>query len=56
MEAVVEEAKLKNDSRQLDGLLPALKRLDTLLKRAVTAAQTAFGPEAAVECGTYRGR
>jgi AAA+ superfamily predicted ATPase len=31
----------------LDGLLPALRRLDALLERAVAAARTAYGPDAA---------
>jgi AAA+ superfamily predicted ATPase len=37
----------------LGGLLPALRRLDSLLERAVAAAQTAYGPEAAAD--PYRG-
>ncbi len=37
----------------LDNLLPALRRLDALIERAVAAAQAAYGPEA--EADHYRG-
>ena len=46
-EAILEETDLKTDRPYLDGLLPALGRLDGLLERAVAVAQTAYGPEAA---------
>jgi len=38
---------------EFDGLLPALQRLDRLLERAVAAAQTAYGTDAATDF--YRG-
>ena len=37
----------------LTELLPALQRLDSLIEQAVTAAQVAYGPEAAAD--GYRG-
>lgn len=52
-EVLGEETDLKLEAPFLDGLLPALRRLDGLLERAVAAAQTAYGPKAATDL--YRG-
>src|SRR5215470_15887409 len=51
--AIVEDAGSRTGETYLDDLLPALRRLDHLLERAVAAAQTVYGAEAATDL--YRG-
>ena len=52
-ESLAESVNLSASKPVLDGLLPALQRLDRLLEQAVAAAQAAYGPEAATD--RYRG-
>jgi AAA+ superfamily predicted ATPase len=52
-EALAESANLSASMPDLNGLLPALQRLDRLLEQAVAAAQVAYGAEAATD--HYRG-
>jgi SpoVK/Ycf46/Vps4 family AAA+-type ATPase len=49
MEAPVEDTEINTGGPYLDGLLPALQRLDRLLDRAVAAAHSAYRPEAAAD-------
>jgi AAA+ superfamily predicted ATPase len=48
-EATLEETDLNSGRPYLDGLLPALQRLDALLERAIATAQAAYGPKAAAD-------
>ncbi len=52
VETSFEGAELNASGFSFDGLLPALERLDRLLDWAVTAAQTAYGPEAETDDAT----
>jgi hypothetical protein len=52
-EALAESANLSVSMPDLDGLLPALQRLDRLLEQAVAAAQATYDSEAATD--HYRG-
>ena len=52
-EALAESVHLSASKPVLDGLLPALQRLDRLLEQAVAAAQATYGSEAATD--HYRG-
>ncbi len=50
---MLEETDLNPGDPYLEGLLPALGRLDRLLERATSAAEAAYGPDAATD--PYRG-
>jgi hypothetical protein len=52
-EVLAESASLSSGMSYLNGLLPALKRLDHLLEQAVATAQAAYGSQAASD--PYRG-
>src|SRR5262245_46804022 len=52
-EGLAESTNLSASKPVLNGLLPALQRLDRLLERAVAAAQATYGSEAATD--HYRG-
>lgn len=57
-EAAHADASGLSSEPALGGLLPALYRLDCLLERAINAAESAYGPDAATDPfrGLYVGR
>src|SRR5262249_14993910 len=49
IETTVDQTEVSIDNPSIVGMLPALRRLDRLIERALNAAQAAYGPEAAAD-------